>query len=434
MKRSVLIVGGGLAGLAASTALATKGYQVTLLEARPRLGGRAGSFQDGTTGQLIDACQHVSMACCTEYDHFCKTIGVYDYLKPQPTLHFMTPDGKVSRWRADAIFAPLHFARSFLGAHFLTTIEKIQIGAALMRLWLLPPEDDEPFLEWLKRNDQSERTIQRFWSVVLVSALNESIDRMGIKYARQVFVEAFLSSRTGGQVNIPSVPLGELYGTKLLTWLSQHQVTLRLNTAVKEVVLANGKVKHLVVRDGEIVQADHYILALPPHRLRGLFAEPLPFLDQVEKLDVSPITSVHFWHDRPITHLPHAVLLDRHPQWLFNRGEVNDRQYYTQVVISAARELNGMGNEAIQQLIEAEVKEFFPLAREAHLLHWRVVTEKTATFSVVPGVDAQRPTQATSIPNLYLAGDYTQTEWPATMEGAVRSGYLAAKALTPNSI
>lgn len=263
------------------------------------------------------------MACCTAYDHFCKTIGVDGYLKPQPTLHFMTPDGKVSRWQADAIFAPLHFARSFLGVHFLTTIEKIQIGTALMRLWLLPPEDDEPFLDWLQRNDQSERTIQRFWSVVLVSALNESIDRMGIKYARQVFVEAFLSSRTGGQVNIPSVPLGELYGTKLLAWLQHHQVALRLNTAVKEVVLAKGKVNHLLLRDGEIVQADHYILALPPHRLRGLFVDSLPFLDQVEKLDVSPITSVHFWHDRPITQLPHAVLMDRHSQWLFNRGEVS---------------------------------------------------------------------------------------------------------------
>jgi squalene-associated FAD-dependent desaturase len=325
-----------------------------------------------------------------------------------------------------------------------------------MRLWHLPPEDDEPFLDWLQRNDQNERTIQRFWSVVLVSALNESIDRMGIKYARQVFVEAFLSSRTGGQVNIPSVPLGELYGTKLLTWLTQHQVALRLNTAVKEVVLFKGKVKHLVLRDGEIMQADHYILALPPHRLRGLFADSLPFLDQVEKLDVSPITSVHFWHDRPITELPHAVLLDRHSQWLFNRGEVSAELlnrmgeateqtphpqplspggrgvYYSQVVISAARELSGMGNDAILQLIEAEVKEFFPLAREAQLLHYRVVTEKTATFSVVPGVDAQRPTQTTSIPNLFLAGDYTQTEWPATMEGAVRSGYLATQVLLRN--
>jgi squalene-associated FAD-dependent desaturase len=397
------------------------------------------------------------MACCTAYDHFCKTIGVDGYLKPQPTLHFMTPDGKTSRWRADAIFAPLHFARSFLGAHFLTWLEKIQIGTALMRLWLLPPEDDEPFLDWLQQNDQSERTIQRFWSVVLVSALNESIDRMGIKYARQVFVEAFLSSRTGGQVNIPNVPLGELYGNKLLTWLVQHQVKVRLNTAVKEVILTNGRMKHLVLRDGEIVQADTYILALPPHRLRALFAESLPFLDQVEKLDVSPITSVHFWHDRPITELPHAVLLDRHSQWLFNRGEVSTELlstmgdateqaphpqplspggrgvYYTQVVISAARELSGMGNDAILQLIEAEVKEFFPLSRDARLLHWRVVTEKTATFSVVPGVDAQRPRQTTSIPNLFLAGDYTQTEWPATMEGAVRSGYLAVQALTRNS-
>ncbi|HMO35015.1 MAG TPA: FAD-dependent oxidoreductase, partial [Gemmatales bacterium] len=181
MSRSILVVGGGLAGLAATTALASAGHRVTLLEARPRLGGRAGSFEDGTTGQLIDACQHVSMTCCTQFTHFCRTVGVEHHLVRQPILYFRTPDGRTSHWQASPIPAPLHYASSFLGAHFLSWIEKIKIGTALLRLWLLPPEEDEPFLEWLARNDQDERSLQRFWSVVLVSALNESLQRMGTR-------------------------------------------------------------------------------------------------------------------------------------------------------------------------------------------------------------------------------------------------------------
>jgi squalene-associated FAD-dependent desaturase len=439
----VIVVGGGLAGLAATVKLASAGVKVTLLEARARLGGRAGSFIDGNTGQLIDTCQHVSMECCTSFSRFCTTVGIAHLLREQPQLHFMTLDGQMTRWQASSLPAPLHYAGSFLKAHFLTLVEKIRIGTALMRLWLLPPEDDEPFIDWLQRNDQTQRCIDHFWSVVLVSALNESIDRIGIRYARQVFVEGFLRTRRGGTVSLPSVPLGELYGEELLTWLDSHGVALHCNAAVKQVDVSQGNVQGVVLRDGNRLSADGYILALPSHRLSDLFAEPvtLPELAQVAKLETSPITSVHLWHDQPITELPHVVLLDSVGQWLFNRGKSvvsspgtgvageGEGSFYTQVVISAARSLAGLGNEAIKDIIQAELQQFFPVARTAQLVHYRVVTEKHATFSVVPGVDALRPLQSTSVRNLFLAGDYTQSGWPATMEGAVRSGELAAKAL-----
>lgn len=435
-RRTVIVVGGGLAGLAATAALATAGWTVTLLESRPRLGGRAGSFTDGTTGQLVDACQHVSMGCCTEFEHFCRAVGIQHLLHAEPTLYFMTPDRRVSRWQASYLPAPLHYMGSFLRAHFLTWIEKIQISTALMRLWLLPPEDDEPFLDWLRRHEQSDRCIERFWAVVLVSALNESIDRMGIKYARQVFVEGFLRSRLGGQVFLPSVPLGELYGETLQQWMQQHGVTIQLSAAVKEVVVHDSRVQAVQLRDGSTLQADHYVLAVPSHRLASLLpAQPrLHAVEQVEQLTVSPITSVHFWHDRPITTMPHAVLLGSTAQWLFNRGEVVPGQFYTQLVISAAHSLLGLGNDAILAAILKEVQQFFPAARDATLLHSRVVTEKAATFSAVPGVDQFRPGQATEIRNLVLAGDYTRTDWPATMEGAVRSGYRAAKTIQQASM
>src|SRR5215813_5435681 len=177
----VLIIGGGLAGLAAATALAPRGFHVTLLESRNRLGGRASSFQDAQTGQLIDACQHVSMGCCTNFAHFCRTVGIAHLLQTQRTLYFMTPDRRLSRFRADAWPAPLHLARSFACAHFLSAGEKARIGYGLHCIQRALPDDDPPFRDWLARHWQTPRTIDRFWGLVLTSALNETPDRVGLR-------------------------------------------------------------------------------------------------------------------------------------------------------------------------------------------------------------------------------------------------------------
>src|SRR5438105_12681718 len=162
MEASVIIIGGGLAGLAAAQALAPRGFRVTLLEARNRLGGRASSFNDSATGQLVDTCQHVSMGCCTNLAHFCRTLGIDHLLKAQPNLIFMTPDQRRSRFRADPWPAPFHLARSFLGAHYLTPLEKLRIAWGLAFLHHSPEEDDPPFQEWLVRHFQTPRTVDRF--------------------------------------------------------------------------------------------------------------------------------------------------------------------------------------------------------------------------------------------------------------------------------
>src|SRR4051812_30957569 len=186
----VLVVGGGLAGLAAASALGACGYRVTLLESRDRLGGRAGSFVDGASGQLIDACQHVSMGCCTNLTHFWRTMGVAHLLRPQPALYFMTPDRRVSRFAADPLPAPFHLTRAFLAAHHLSMADKGRIAYGLARLRLTPKEDDRPFTDWLRQHGQTTSAVRRFWGLVLVSALNEDAERVGLKYARKVFVDA----------------------------------------------------------------------------------------------------------------------------------------------------------------------------------------------------------------------------------------------------
>lgn len=428
----VLIVGGGLAGLAAAVGLAPHGFDITILEARNRLGGRAGSFLDAATGQMIDTCQHVSMGCCTNLNHFCKTVGIDHLLEPQPALYFMTADGRLSRLRADPLPAPLHLSRSFLSLHYLTLAEKLRIAWTLTRLRAMPADADPPFQDWLLEHRQSQRMIDRFWALVLTSALNESIERMGLRYARKVFVDGFFRHRRGFEVELPRVPLGRLYGEELLAWFATNHVRICLDTGVRAIVADSDHVSGVELRSGQHLAASAIIAALPFERLAALL--PAPLLEShacfrdLSRLETSPITSVHVWYDRPVMELPHLVLVDCLGQWVFDRGQTPSGEHYIQVVVSASRSLKSLGHGEVERRIVAELSQVLPRAREATVQRVRVITEHDATFSAVPGVDRWRPVQETPLANFYLAGDWTRTGWPATMESAVRSGYLAAEA------
>ncbi|MFO0843197.1 MAG: hydroxysqualene dehydroxylase HpnE [Gemmataceae bacterium] len=433
MARRVLILGAGLAGLAAAGPLASAGFRVRILESRNRTGGRAGSFPDTGTGQLIDACQHVSMGCCTNLAHFCRAAGIDHLLAPQRRLYFMTPDGRVSPFGADPLPAPFHLTRSFLAAHYLSLSEKVSIARGLAALRFTPADEDRPFRDWLREQRQPPRAVERFWGVVLVSALNEEPDRVGLKYARKVFVDGFLGHPRGFQVEVPTVPLGRLYGRELDAWLTRLGVEVSLNHAARRIEVAGGRVAAVELRSGERLTADWVVSAVPFDRLLDLLPadviEGVPGFANLRRLETSPITSVHLWYDRPVCPYPHVVLVGGTGQWLFNRGETAPGEYYLQVVVSASRAFRGLGHDEVQRRIVEEVRTLFPRAAPAELRRARVVTEHHATFSAAPGVDRWRPPQATPIPNLFVAGDWTATGWPATMEGAVRSGYLAAEAL-----
>ena len=450
------MAGGGLAGLAAAQALAGRGFRVTVVESRPRLGGRAGSFTDPASGQLVDACQHVGMGCCTNLAHFFRAVGVGHLLAPQPKLHFVTPDGRRSVFKADPWPAPFHLGRALLGAHYLTPGDKLRVAYGLAALLREPADADPPLLPWLEAHRQNRRTIDRFWGVVLVSALNETVDRVGLKYARKVFRDGFVRHRDAFVVHVPSVPLGRLYGDELRGWLARHGVEVRENAGVRRLETRNPEpgtrsqdrelasvpgpgfrvpgsaVLGAVLRDGSTLTADWYVLAVPFDRVLDLLPDDLardPYFAGVKNLSPSPITSVHLWYDRPAMPLPHAVLVDGLGHWAFNRGEVAPGEFYVQVVVSAARGFKDPGRDEVTRRVAEELARLFPIGRGATLLRSKVVTEHTATFSAVPGVDRWRPPQGSPVPNLVVAGDWTATGWPATMEGAVRSGYLAAEAV-----
>ena len=470
-----VVVGGGLAGLAAATALADREIDVTLLESRPRLGGRAGSFLDRDTGEQIDNCQHVSLGCCTNFRHFCETLGFARFLHTARELFFVGPgrdgpgsggsDGRttmangsprINRFSAARLPAPLHLWPALRRLDYLSRDDRRAIAGglrALVRVGSVSssrPPAGQAFDQWLVDHGQTPAAIERFWNVVLVSALSESLDRIDPPHARKVFVDAFLANRRGADVQIPTVPLDEFYGDALTAWLDRRGAVIRLGTGVERVIVENERVYEIQLRDGGRIAADHFVVAVPHHRVLSLLPDPLrkhPRLKGIDRLEAAPISSVHLWFDRPITRLPHAVLIGRLSQWMFNRTalmqmtehgrEIDSRtvrpaagaekRFYYQVVISASRDVIGRPREETMAEVVDELRSIFPAAVEAHLLHSRLVSEHKAVFSVRPGTDDLRPPQQSPVPNLQLAGDWTATGWPATMEGAVRSGYRAAE-------
>jgi squalene-associated FAD-dependent desaturase len=441
----VLIVGGGLAGLSAAAALAGHGLQITLLESRPRLGGRASSFNDPATGELVDNCQHVSMACCTNLADFCRRVGTSTLFRREPAVVFLGPDGRLSRLEAGILPAPFHLAGSFLRAGYLSLSDKLRVAYGLARLRMTTRRGERPgesFADWLLRHGQTARTMNRYWATVLVSALNERLEQMDVGHARKVFLDGFLRNRHGFQMEVPLVPLGELYGTRLEAWLRASDIEVRLTTGVRTIA---PDARGVVLRSGEPIAADFVVVAVPFDRVRGLIPDELaariPGLAGLDALRASPITGVHLWFDRPVCPLDHVVMVGRLIQWVFNHTAIQGRAVpaaggdsgnpgqYLQLVISASYDLLALDNAAILAAVLAELGEIWPEASSARLLRSWVVAEHGATFAVRPGVDALRPPQRTPVAGLFLAGDWTATGWPATMEGAVRSGYRAAEGI-----
>ena len=438
----VVVIGGGLAGLAAASALVSRGLSIELLESRPRLGGRASSFTDPVTGELVDNCQHVSMTCCTNLGHFCEKVGTADLFRVEPSVVFLSPEGNVSRLNADRFPAPFHLTSSFLRANYLTFPEKLRVAYGLARLRVKGSERAGESMEsWLKRHGQTERTIERYWGTVLISALNERLDQMDVSHARKVFLDGFLRHRRGFQMEIPLVPLGELYGKRLEAWLEEKQAKVRLSTGVRSIETDDeGHVTGVILRSGETIPADFVVVAVPFDRVEAILGERLvkaiPGLSRLSEFESSPITGIHLWFDREVCPFEHVVTVSRRIHWVFNHSALQGRSpgenpegQYLQLVISASYDLLKLDKAAILQLVLDELHEIWPASRDAKLLRWWVVTEHGATFAVRPEIDAIRPDQKTPVDGLYLAGDWTNTGWPATMEGAVRSGYRAAEGI-----
>jgi squalene-associated FAD-dependent desaturase len=472
---TVAIAGGGLAGLAAACALADAGFRVTVFEKRPFLGGRASSYQHPGTGEVVDNCQHVLFRTCTNLINFYERIGVDHDIRWYDEMTFLEPGGRTSVMRASALPAPLHTAPSFLRFSFLTGKDKLAIARAMIPLTLTAqPDTGRSFADWLQQHGQTSGAIERFWKPILISALSEELDRISISSAAQVVRES-MKSPAARHMGVPTVPLTMLYdaaGDYIRARGGELQFRTSLETFRSDPSHSDSALVHLDLAGSDAkAQAtfDYLVLALPFENLDRVLpktADAASLREQITHFETSPITGVHLWFDRQITDLDHAVLLDRTIQWMFHKSRIQRRPAsagskpeghlereghdfsravkapdengalvpeggsYIELVISSSKALIEKSRAEIIELVLAEVREFFPAARSADLVKSTVIKEVHATYSPRPGIDAHRPTPATAWPRVFLAGDWTATGWPATMEGAVRSGYLAAESLT----
>jgi zeta-carotene desaturase len=445
-SKSVIVIGGGLAGLSSAVALAEAGFHVRLLEKRPHLGGRAASYVL-PSGEHVDNCQHVTLGCCTNLEEFYRRVGAANQIRFFERLMFATPDGRRGVIAAAALPPPLHMAFSFAFYPLLGLADKFSIGQALLAIAFSGGQPNDlasevageniTMLAWLKKHRQTNRAIRRFWEVILVSALDEDLDRIDARYGIDVFWKAFLSTRVGYRVGIPSVPLSDLYeGCRKALAAQGGEVQLR--AGVRGFQIADGRVCGVEREDGSVEAADYYVAAVPqdilPDLLPAEIVEREPAFSNLRNLRTSPITGVHLWFDRAVMTEPFLTLLDSTTQWVFNKtqlygsGAENGGQYL-QLVISASYSLTSRSRQEIIAMCLEELRGVLPATREATLVKGTVVKEMSATFSPAPGSDRWRPTQRTAYTGLFIAGDWTSTGWPSTMEGAVRSGFLAAEAI-----
>jgi zeta-carotene desaturase len=472
-SRNVVVVGAGVAGLAAAVALAKDGVAVTLLERRPYVGGRAYSYLHPALHEVVDS-QHVLVGCCTNLIDLCNQAGLADKIRWYDRQTWLEPATGTRPVRATTIAigpmpAPLQFAGSFLRAPMLGLADKLAIAHALMGLANGAPQPDtESVAQWLRRTRQTDRAIRHLWEPLVLATLNDTAANCSMRYAGKVFYELFLKNETGGRLGIPIVPLSDFYASAAdLVRAYGGQVELRSSVEqLSQQPDSNSGARWRLRCATRDYLADDVILALPFEQTQRLIstmslhdpageAPRSALLADLAHFTHSPFLSILLWYDRPITDLAHAWLLDSHLHWFVDKSlvrsenardnvgvphpsrsegwDVNppqDSGCYVEVIIAGSRATLTQSREQILAPALAELARFFPETRHARLLKSGILKEARATFSLPPGLDALRPAQRTAWPGLTLAGDWTATGWPSTMEGAARSGRLAAGALS----
>jgi zeta-carotene desaturase len=439
----VAVIGGGVAGMSTACALAEAGLRVKLIERRGYLGGRASSYLHPGVNEVIDNCQHVLFGCCTNL------IGFYERIHAAGRIHWtngmtmIEPGGQRSELGPSRLPAPLHGLPKMLKAKAFTRADKMALARAFrVLLRRVPVDSTETLADWLKRNGQTHGAVERFWRLVIASALNADLDSIAVPYAAKVIRELFMNSAEAGAMGMSTVPLSQLY-TEARQFLVEHACEVRFNASVERAEWDEETSQWTIETSGGEAIADYMVLALPFEATAKLVPNMPPaegvdaLVCKTERLEHWPICSVHLWFDREITDLPHAVLLDREIHWMYNKGLLqpsrNLEGSYIELVQSASRQFAALPREeAIAQAL-AELAEFFPAVREATLEKAALIKEVRATFGVPPGVDASRPSSASPWPNCFLAGDWIATGWPSTMESAARSGHLAAEAVCAES-
>jgi squalene-associated FAD-dependent desaturase len=439
-QRHVAIVGAGLAGLAAACALANSGVRVTLFERRPWAGGKAYSFVERETGALVDNGQHIFMRCTTAYVAFLRRLGTLGLTRRQRRLHVPVFDARGRRsdlWAAP-LPPPLHLGPAFAAYRHLAAADKARVAWAIMAMQRLAPSRREELngitlAAWLRGHGQSDTAIAGFWDLIIVPTLNARSADVSAAQALFVFQEGFLKSAEATAIGLPAVPLSRLHVEPALAYVRRHGGEVRLGCGVHRIEVEDGAVCTLVTTSGERVPVDACIVAVPPRRVGELLPEryaSLPPFAALAVMPVAPIVNLHLWFDGPVAPFTFAAFTGCELQWVFNQTRIalapESGSEHLAVSLSAAGAYIEMSKGELLARFLPQIEAALPAARGRKLLRAAVIKEPDATFVPVPGL--KRPGVVTPVRGLYLAGAYTATGWPATMESAVRSGEEAAQA------
>ena len=441
-NRRVVIVGGGLAGLAAATRCARLGLSPIVLEKRGYLGGRAFSFVDRDTGVEVDNGQHVFVGACTEYREFLQEIGAWHLVYEQPRLDIpVLRDGVVSRLSWSRI-SGLRMLPSLLAYRHLGFIDRLRVIYGVVRLRMVNRERDsldaETFKHWLERHGQNQSTITRLWNLIVLPALNDDIGDVSAHAGVTLFRTALLKGRSEATIGYPRVGLSALAGEPTLTHLSATGGEVRRACEVEALEMEDGRVARARLTDGSVLDGDSFIVAVPHNALSDVLPSEVaadPSIATAAQLETAPIVGVHIWYDRPVLDEEFIAVLDSPLQFIFNVTALHPSEpvdppggQHVVISLSGAHRWVQLDRSELRELFVAEMARAFPAAAGANVTRFLSVKQVHATFRVVPGAEAHRPPQRTPVANLFLAGDWTRTGWPSTMESAVRSGNLAAEA------
>ena len=436
----VLIIGGGFSGLAAGVALSEGGWRVRLLEQKPYLGGRARSFLDPTTGTLVDNGQHIFMGCYHATIRFLETIGTLDRVRFQPRLaiHFLDRDGRLTGLQCRALPSPWHVLLGVLCSRsfdFREKLEVLRLGTRLRRAKaLVQGPAGLSVREWLTKLGQSESLQRDFWDLLCIAALNEDPSVASAALFERVLRLALFTSPADSRLGIPAVGLSEVYVDAASAYIRERGGRVECGQGVAGLLVLEGRCRGVLLSGGERIEAEIVLSAVPCFQLAALLPGELIRLEAyfagVVFLRPAPIISINLWYDRAVTDLDFAGLRGGTVQWLFNKGKISGRdENHVSLVLSGAHHHIARSKQELLATALLELADFCPNAKSSNLLHSLVIKERFATFSPTWDAEELRPPARTPVRGLYLAGDWTATGLPATIESAVQSGYTAAQAI-----
>ena len=443
----ITILGGGISGISAALLLLEAGFPVTLAEARNSLGGRAFSFDDSNTGDQADNGQHVIVGCCRFFLDFIDRLDARDrwHLQRRLSIPISARSGKIGGLNAGFFPAPFHLLPSFLAYPHLGAVDKFQVLKALFRAKSTNRSDyrleQTTFLNWLRQQGQSPRAIQNFWDLLLRPTLNDHVSQVSAAMGLMVVQQGMLAGYHAADLGYPLTGLSQAIGQPAHRKLTALGCQLLLGSPIKTIQGGVEGITQVNLGSGAELTGGIFLSALPPQALLPLLPQSLsatpPFQD-LSQIETSPIVNIHFWYDRPVMDGDFCAFTDSPLQWVFNQSRIHAASpgttlpaasHHICISLSAAWEYIDQSRDLLIESFSQEMSRNFPAARDAKLVQARVIKQRHATFRCLPGVNTLRPGPQTPIPNLFLAGEWTNTGWPSTMESAVRSGYAAARAI-----